>query len=73
MLNFDSIPASTVGSRSDPLPHSGRVASFSPVYIQAGQGRNWRGVTRFDKKSNNTNIDVKPFSAKNRILLDMGW
>jgi hypothetical protein len=27
----------------------------------------------FDKKSNSTIIDVKPFSARNKILFNMGW
>jgi hypothetical protein len=72
MLSFNSIPASTVGSRYDPLPCSSRVASFSLLYIQAGQARMWRGVMHFDQKLNNTIINIKPFSAKNRILLSMG-
>jgi hypothetical protein len=37
MLSFDSIPASTAESRSDPRPRSSHVASFSPVYIQGGR------------------------------------
>jgi hypothetical protein len=29
-------------------------------------------VKRFDKKLNNTIIDIKPFSARNRILFSTG-
>jgi hypothetical protein len=71
-LRFDSIPASTAGSRSDPLPHSSHVAPFSPMYILAGWVHNWRGVMHFDKKSNGSIIVIKPFTAKNRILLSTG-
>jgi hypothetical protein len=71
-LNFNNIPVSTDGSRSDPRLHSSHVASFSPVYILVRRARNWRGVMRFDKKSNSTIINVKSFSAKNWILLSMG-
>jgi hypothetical protein len=71
-LNFDSIPVNTVSSRPDPSPCSNRVASFSPVYIQAGRARNWRRGMHFDRKSNSTIIDIKPCSAKNWILFNMG-
>jgi hypothetical protein len=72
MLSFDSIPASTVRSRSDPRPCSSHVASFFLVYILVRRARSWRGVMRFDRKSNSTIIDVKSFLAKNRILFNPG-
>jgi hypothetical protein len=71
--SIDSIPSGTFRYRSDPWPHSSRVVSFSSVYTQAGRARCWRGAMRFDKKSNSTIIDVKPFSTRNWILFNMGW
>jgi hypothetical protein len=72
VLNFDSIVSSTPGSRSVLGPCSSRVASFSLVYSHTKRARSWRGAMRFDKKSCNTIIDVKPFSIRNWILCSMG-
>jgi hypothetical protein len=68
MLSFDSVIASTSGSRSD-LSRAPSVWFFRPVYNQDGQERSWSKVMRFNMKSCNTIIEVRSFSAKNQILL----
>jgi hypothetical protein len=70
-LSFYNVLVRTDVSKSDPWLHSSHVASFSPVYIQAGRAHSWRGALRFEKKLNSTIIDVKLFSAKNWILFNM--
>jgi hypothetical protein len=69
-LSIDIISVITDGSRSDPRPHSSHMLSFSLVYIQAGRARSWSGAMHFNKKSNSTIIDVKPYSARNWILFN---
>jgi hypothetical protein len=69
MLSFNNIESNTLRSRSDPLPRSSHVVSFSLVYSQARRTHSRRGEMCFDRKSNITIIDIKPFSARNRILI----
>jgi hypothetical protein len=71
-VNFHNIVSSTLRSRNIPWPCSSRVVSFSPVYNLAARPCYWRGAIRQERKSNKTIIDVRPFSARNWILLRMG-
>jgi hypothetical protein len=57
-LSLPSMVSNTFGFRSNPRPCSNRLVSFTSVYSQAGRVHSWLGAMHFDKKSNNTIIDI---------------
>jgi hypothetical protein len=60
--------SNTFECMSNPWPRCSHMVSFSPVYNQVGWAHCWSGMMHFDKKSNNTIIDISPLSARNWIL-----
>jgi hypothetical protein len=72
VLSFDSDNVNSFESRSHLSPRSRHVVSFTLVYSYTGREQYWRGVMRFDRESCSAIIDVKPFSARNGVLLFPG-
>jgi hypothetical protein len=71
MLSFDSIPASTFGSRSDPWLHSSHVVSFSPMYMQPGG--HIAGEGRCTSSRNQTTLSLTSYPSQRETGSSSTW